>query len=95
MGHVGAAVWWGLTCEPFVTLGKWGLPIFLWQATTNVIAQVRGCLFRVWAVGCLGVVVRGRGGGVFRVWGLGFRPVFLVAGGWMCMAQVGVCLFLW
>jgi len=40
VGHIGASVWWFLTCEPFVTLGKWGLPIFLWQAATNVLAQV-------------------------------------------------------
>jgi len=33
-----------------VTLGKWGLPIFLWQAATNVLAQV---FFLV----CVGVCV--------------------------------------
>ena len=33
-----------------MTLGKWGLPIFLWQAATNVLAQV---FFLV----CVGVCV--------------------------------------
>jgi len=40
VGHVGACVWWFLTCEPFVTLGKWGLPIFLWQCVSNILIQV-------------------------------------------------------
>ena len=39
VGHLGASMWWLLCCEPFVTLGNWGLPIFLWQTATNVLTQ--------------------------------------------------------
>jgi hypothetical protein len=39
VGKLGASVWRFLSSEPWVTLGSWGLPIFLWQATTNVLAQ--------------------------------------------------------
>ena len=40
VGQVGACIWWCLCLEPFVTLGKWGLPIFLWQSATSLITQV-------------------------------------------------------
>ena len=40
VGQVGACIWFCLCLEPFVKLGKWGLPIFLWQSATNVITQV-------------------------------------------------------
>merc|ERR1712216_1058656 len=39
VGHVGAGMWWLLTREPLVTLGQWGLPIFLWQMATNVLVE--------------------------------------------------------
>jgi len=40
VGHVGASVWWFLCLPPFVKLGSWGLPIFLWQCLTNLITEV-------------------------------------------------------
>eukprot|EP00293_Proteomonas_sulcata_P002803 CAMPEP_0184327594 /NCGR_PEP_ID=MMETSP1049-20130417/143175_1 /TAXON_ID=77928 /ORGANISM="Proteomonas sulcata, Strain CCMP704" /LENGTH=211 /DNA_ID=CAMNT_0026649855 /DNA_START=435 /DNA_END=1070 /DNA_ORIENTATION=+ len=39
MGPFGRVFWQFLTWNPFVTVGKWGLPIFLYQAAVNVLVQ--------------------------------------------------------
>ena len=39
VGALGAWIWSFLTWAPFVTVGKWGLPIFLYQATVNTVWQ--------------------------------------------------------